>query len=304
MAKNYFERYLWLIDIISRHGYMKFEEISRAWAHSYLNSRDSASRQESYLPQRTFFNHIDAIFDTFGIEIKCNREKGYYIANGEDLEGDGVRKWLLESLAMSNMLNESRDMRDRILFEKIPSSRQWLQVIINAMRDGKALEMTYQSFERDEPHTFIAHPWCLKVFKQRWYMVARSENYKDPRIYSLDRIHDIKAVEKALRIPAKFNATEFFAKFFGICIDAAPAEIIRLRVDAGQAKYFDSLPLHESQKKVEEDSCYAIYELCLVPTFDFRQEILRNGPRVKVLAPEHFRNEVMDDIALMLKLYD
>lgn len=172
MAKNCFDRYVWLIDLLNRHEYIKFEDISRAWAFSHLNSGPSASIQQSKLPQRTFFNHIEAIFDTFGIEIKCDRDRGYYIAKSGDVEGDGIRQWLLSILSMNNLLKESRGMRDRILFEKIPSSQRWLSVIMNAMQEGKVIEMTYQSFWRDEPNTYKAQPYCLKIFKQRWYMLA------------------------------------------------------------------------------------------------------------------------------------
>ena len=61
MAKNYFDRYVWLIELINRHGYIKYEDISRAWAFSPLNSAGSASIQQSELPPRTFYNHIEAI---------------------------------------------------------------------------------------------------------------------------------------------------------------------------------------------------------------------------------------------------
>ena len=178
MANYYFDRYVWLIELINRHGYIKYEDISRAWAFSPLNSAGSASIQQSELPPRTFYNHIEAIFDTFHIEIKCNRDKGYYIANSEDLGADGVRSWLLQSLSVNNMLNETKDMRERILFEKIPSSQKWLPVIVNAMRDGKVFEMTYQSFWRDEPNTYTAKPYCLKLFKQRWLYQTRKVDTK------------------------------------------------------------------------------------------------------------------------------
>ena len=105
-------------------------------------------------------------------------DKGYYIANSEDLDADGVRSWLLQSLSVNNMLNETKDMRERILFEKIPSSQKWLPVIVNAMRDGKVIEMTYQSFWRDEPNTYTAKPYCLKLFKQRWLYQTRKVDTK------------------------------------------------------------------------------------------------------------------------------
>lgn len=36
------------------------------------------------------------------------------------------RNWLLQSISLNNILNESSDMRDRIPFEPIPSSQKYL----------------------------------------------------------------------------------------------------------------------------------------------------------------------------------
>ena len=308
MAKNYFERYIWLINLIHRRGHIKFEEISRAWAfNTTLNSASSASIQQSELPQRTFFNHIEAISATFGIEIKCDRSKGYYIANSDDLEADGIRCWLLESLSMNNLLNETKDMRDRILFEKIPSSQKWLPAIVNAMRDGKVIEMTYQSFWRDEPNTYIAKPYCLKIFKQRWYMLAKCEGRNEPRIYALDdRMKNIVQTEKSYKLPAKFNAEKFFADYFGIIVGSDyETQTVKIRVSKEQEKYFDTLPLHHSQQKLEDESDenYSVYSYYLAPALDFKQEILSRGATVEVVEPEDFREELMDDIARMAALY-
>ena len=299
MAKNYFDRYVWLIDTISRHGYITFEEINRAWVYSHLNTEGGK------LPQRTFFNHIDAIEDTFGIEIKCDRSLGYYIANSEDLEGDSIREWLLESMSMNNLLNESRDMRHSILFETVPSSKKWLSIIVNAMRERKAIELTYQSFSRDEPHTFTAHPWCLKLFRQRWYMLAKSEEYDNPRIYALDRIHEAKQLKKALKVPAKFDGEAFFSNYFGIIVgsDCRP-EKVRLKVAPSHVKYLESLPLHHSQKKVEEHNDFSVFEYMLVPTFDFKQELLSRGDEVTVLEPKWFRDEIRQDLVSALSNYE
>lgn len=299
MAKNYFDRYIWLIDTINRHGHISFKEISYLWAHSPINKLG-----ENYLPERTFHNHREAILDTFGIEIKCDRSLGYYIANSNDMEEDGIRQWLLESLSLNNLLNESRDMRDRILFEGVPSSQRWLTDIVNAMRDKKTIEMTYQSFNRTEPNTFEVHPWCLKLFRQRWYLLARSEAYKEPRIYALDRIQAVNETKNALRIPKMFNAEEFFSHYFGIIVDDSQPETIRLKVEASQVKYYQSLPLHSSQREVESNDEYTVFEYRLVPTFDFEQEVLSKGAGVEVLAPESFRNWIHNDIKAMLEHYE
>ena len=300
MAKNYFNRYVWMIDTINRYGHITRNELSELWEHSPLNDTGEE------LHERTFHNHREAILDTFGIEIKCDRSLGYYIANSEDLEGDGIRQWLLESLSMNNLLNESSDMRDKIIFEKIPSSQKWLPVIVNAMRDCKAVELTYRSFNRPGPNTFTVHPYCLKLFKQRWYMLGRSEEYDKPRIYSLDdRMLNAVQTDKKLKVPARFNAREFFSNYFGIIagFDAKPSNV-EIKISNQQAKYIRTLPLHPSQTVIEETEEYTICRFRLVPTFDFKQEILSHGPDYEVLSPQWFRDEIKDDIVKMLGNYE
>ena len=145
MAINYFNRYIWLIEVINRHGYISRKDISDLWARSQLNEFG-----ESYLPERTFHNHISSIFETFGIEIKCDRSLGYYIANSDDIKGDEIRKWLMQSLSLNNLLNESHNMRDSIIFEEVPSSEKYLSAIIEAIHDKKRLK-SHQDSPRSIP---------------------------------------------------------------------------------------------------------------------------------------------------------
>ena len=300
MAKNYFKRYIWLIELLYRRGHASFGQISRAWASSPLNTLG-----DSRLPERTFFNHIAAIEDIFDIVIKCNRTSGeYYIANTDDLEKDGIRSWLLQSISLNNLLEESTGMRDRILFEKVPSSQQWLTAIIDAMRAEKAIVLTYQSFRRDEPATFIAHPYCLKLFRQRWYMLARSENFKQPLIYSLDRIKDIRPSDLNLKLPRRFNPEMYFDKLFGVIASDDEPEKVLLKVVADQVGYYESLPLHESQRKISSTDEYTIFEYHLAPTYDFEQELLGKGSLAEVLEPQWLREWMADEIEKMKSLYD
>lgn len=296
MAKNFFNRYVWLIDTINRRGHISWQEISRCWERSSFNDDGRP------MAERTFHNHREAILDMFGIEIKNDRSLGYYIES-DDLERDGIRQWLLESLSMNNLVNEAGSLRDRILFEKIPSGQKWLSPIVGAMKDGKAIALTYQSYTRTEPNTFTAHPYCLKRFRQRWYLLARSENHEHPRIYSLDRIQNVEELDKPAGIPKDFDAGEYFSRYFGIISQDRPAETVELKVDADQVMYFRSLPLHPSQTEKETNERYSVFRFRLVPTFDFKQEILSHGPSVEVIAPEALREEIKGDIAKMASRY-
>ena len=74
-------------------------------------------------------------------------------------------------------------------------------------------------------------------------------------------------------------------------------------VYACQVKYHSSPPLHPSQRLIESNEAYSVYEYWVAPTLDFRQEVLRHGPTVEVLEPATFREEVKDDIMAMVALY-
>lgn len=298
MAKDYFNRYVWLIDLIMRYGHISFQDISKHWERSSLNDKGEP------LAERTFHNHRDAILQTFGIEINNDRSQGYYILNKEDLEGDGIRKWLFDSISMYNLLNRSTNLRNKILFERVPSSQPWLEVIVNAIAEGKAIEVSYQASSSDKPHTYCMHPYCLKLFKQRWYVIARRDEFDNPYVYALDeRMKDIKIMNKKLEIPKDFDAKELYKDYYGVIMDFVEPEKVIIKVDADQVHYYESLPLHETQTIIEQNDEYSIFEYYLAPNYDFKHELLSKGESVEVIEPKWFRDDIKRTIKSMLNRY-
>ena len=298
MARNYFNRYIWLIDVLQRSGHITFEEIDRLWQKSCLNEY-----RENY-PERTFFNHLKAIYNTFGIEIKCDRSLGYYIANNEDVESDALKNWMLQSLSLNSVINEGSDMRDRIICEDIPSSQKWLSDVMAGMRDGKKLNMTYQSFQSLEAHNYDIAPYCLKLFKQRWYMLAKSEKYNDLRIYALDRVLELNTTKKSFSLPKGFDPKDTFRKLFGVILDNGPVEKVVIRVAEDQVKYYRTLPLHHSQEEGESGDGYTEFTYRLVPTFDFSRELLSKGENVEVMSPLWLRKEIAKELRRTINMYN
>jgi predicted DNA-binding transcriptional regulator YafY len=196
----------------------------------------------------------------------------------------GMRKWLIHTFSVNNILHESQDLKNRILFENVPSGQQHLTTIVDAMRDGVALSMTYQSFGKSEPSTFEVEPYCVKLFEQRWYMLGMSDKL---RIYALDRIKALEPTERKFKLPKSFDAEKLFADHYGIIISDEDFEVepVALKVNSWQSKYLRTLPLHHSQVEVERNEEYSIFEYRLCPSFDFRQKLLSMGATVEVLAP-------------------
>lgn len=293
MAKNFFKRYIWLVDLINRRKYVSFKEISEAWMRSPLNETGDP------LSERTFFNHKDAIAGMFGIEILNDRSLGFYIGRS-DVGSDETSDWMLHTLCLNNVLHENADMKDRILMEKVPSSERFLTDIISAMRDFRVISLCYQSFRHPEPFCFNVRPYCVKYFKQRWYLLGDSD--LGLRIYSLDRFVDMEELEEHFEIPKGFDAEEYFGNYFGVIIGEEP-EDVKIRVVPDQVKYFRTLPLHGSQRETVQEDGSSVFSYHIAPTFDFVQEILSHGADVEVLEPAELRESIADIVAGMASRY-
>lgn len=223
-----------MVDTIYRAGRISFEEINERWLRSSLNDTGED------LPIKTFHNHKNAIQQMFDIDIACDRRSGYvyYIEHAEEMEQGGVRTWLLNTFAVNRLINEGHHLKRRILFEEIPSGQRFLTMIIEAMRDNETVELTYRNFRLPETYTFEVEPYCVKVFRQRWYLVAHSVDDERMRIYALDRIEELRPTGNRFELPDEFDAHRYFEDCFGVIVDEEyPVERIRIRVGGIQRAY-------------------------------------------------------------------
>ena len=259
------------------------------------------------LALRTFHKWRIAVEELFGLVIECERKGGYhyYIENASEIKNGSLRSWLLSTISVSNLLIDNQSMKDRILLEDVPSGQEYLSTIIEAMKKNYVIQITYQSYWRDESNTFNVEPYCIKLFKQRWYLLAWNPYYEQLMIYAVDRIYDIELLkDQKFKMVDDFKASEFFENFYGIITntDAEPIDI-RLKLSSGQANYLRSLPLHSTQKEIERSSEYSIFQLHLCPEFDFHQEVLSMGEDIEVLEPLSLREEIAGNIERMLNKY-
>ncbi len=295
------EKYIWLVSLFQRKGALTFKEISAEWEHAELNAKHQP------LARSSFNEWLRGILMEWGILIECQR-KGYtyYIANSNNLNQNRIQEWMLNSMTMSNMLQENRAIYDRIVPEAVPSSQHHLPIILEAMRANRIVEITYQAFDKNESHTFLAAPYCVKLFKQRWYAVFLNLEYNALRTYALDRIQAIRKAEpiQTFKMPKDFSADEYFAGCVGVIRnEEIPIQTIELKVTTWQSNYLREVPLHESQQESRIDDDYNLFTYRVRPTYDFLQSILALGSAVEVLSPADFREEIAHEIRVLTEKY-
>lgn len=297
------EKYIWVVNALYKKGErgLSLKELNDKWRHD-----ENISNGEP-LPRQTFDRWKGNILMTFGVDIECRLKGGYryYISNPECLSERGLSRWLLDTYSTANTLSQSTQLKDRILVEEIPSNRNFLTNIIEAMKNNHVVMLTYKSFIHGKQYSFSAEPYCIKMFQKRWYLLARNLDDGSMRIYGLDRLESMEETSEHFSMPKDFDAKSYFSTFYGIVTDEkVPIQRIVVRAKKQHQHYLRSLPLHPTQKEIFTCGEYADFELTLRPTYDFIMELLHVGNMIEVLEPESLRQAMKGWVSDLWELYE
>ena len=294
MARDLINRYIWLIDTIRRYGRITLDELNRQWLRSPLNDGRP-------LPRRTLHHYRNGAEQMFGVNIQCDRSTyEYYL---EDTAQSTLQQWLVDSTALADTLRDTSDIAGRVVLENVPSAREHLSTIIDAMRQNRRIRFAYRSYTRSQRTTVELEPYFVKIFKQLWYVIGHNVVDHKIKTYALDRMADLVIdPDHVFDYPEGFTPQEFFKDCFGITTNQNAPKRIVLRVEPTQAKYFRALPLHPSQQEVVHDN-YSVFTYRMRLTYDLREELLSHGSAIEILEPPELKVIIRDELRKALALY-
>lgn len=297
MSANLFSRYIWLIDTIRSYGRITRAELNRRWQRSALSDGQPLAR-------RTFYNYRNAIAELFGIVIECDLATyEYYINEGGD-HNESVTDWMLNSVAVGNIVGDASEVAHKIFVEDVPSARQYLSLVINALKEYHPVTFSYHPYTRVNPTLgVVVEPYFLKIFRQRWYMTGRNVADGSIKTYALDRMSDVSISNDTFSVPDDFDAEKYCNDAFGIMFTKGETKKIAIRTNPRRAKYLRALPLHHSQQEILHDN-YSIFYYDLKLTGDLVEEILSYGPELVVISPPELRAMVTTRLREALDNYN
>ena len=293
-----FKEYIWLVNTILKARKITLSEINEKWVQCELSEGVELARS-------TFNRHKDAIQDIFGIYIECDRQNGYkyYIGNSEVLHQDSVQNWMLSTLSVNNVISESLALQDRILLQSVPSEGEYMEMVIDAMKKSVRITVDYRKYGTDNPNHLTFEPYCLKLFKQRWYILGhfhRDATAEKPEsdyfgVFSFDRILNMELTDTKFKIDPDFDAQEYFDECYGVLVgdDTKPERIV-IRAYGYERYYLRDLPIHKSQHEIGQGENFSDFELYMRPTIDFSGHLLSRGSLIKVLQPQWLADEIHD----------
>lgn len=180
----------------------------------------------------------------------------------------------------------------------------YLEDIYHAILGKIVLKLAYQTFNAATSRIWHIHPYLLKEYDHRWYLVGLCEEKKSIGIFALDRIIDIK-VSNLSFTGNDGDTEEHFKDIIGITLlPQRSVETIELVFSARLAPYIRTKPLHRSQKIIQffEDGAISLQiNVCINP--ELIRLLLGYGKDVKVIKPDHLAQEIQRIIIALIEQY-
>lgn len=178
------------------------------------------------------------------------------------------------------------------------------------------LKIIYQRFTESELETFLIHPYLLKEYNNRWYLVGWQPERNKIFTLAIDRIVGFESLPEERFISYHGNIEDHFEDTIGVTVydDSKPERIIFWASDV-IVPYIETKPFHHSQSSddIDEMSVRAMYNIPINGKFyeinctlniELEQALTRHFGDILVLQPLKLRSSIAEKVRIMQKRYD
>lgn len=189
---------------------------------------------------------------------------------------------------------------------KCAEGRQFISVLFDAITEKSVLTIEYRRFTRNEDVVHIVHPYYLKEYNNRWFLLGLDEHHNVLTTFALDRIISVKHSGKEFIDNKEINFSEYFNDVIGVTVRTEePVKSIKLWVSKEQYPYLRTKPLHRTQKVIEERQDGSVtVQIEVRENYELIQKLLSFGEKVIVVEPYDLRKKMQERIWLAGENYD
>lgn len=273
--------------------------------------------KESYVSKRTVQLDLQNMrSEKFGYEAPIEvYERKYYRYSDPDYSIHNISVNESDLKAMNNAVQILKQFKDFSMFKEMNGVIQKLEdsihatsqksiihldkneqlkglehidILYESIANKKVLKIFYRSFTAKESNIFTVHPQLLKEFNNRWFLICL---YKQ-KMYNLalDRMESIEIDESLPYIDKDLDGDEYFKDIVGVTVaDGMIPRNVVFWVDAGNAPYVKTKPLHKSQVIISEDNEGTVFKICVQINFELERLLLGFGDSLIVHRPQKLR---------------
>ena len=220
----------------------------------------------------------------------------------------------LEGLRLE--LGVRKEKRQIISFTKNPlENSNLIGELFTAISQCQVIKLSHHRFATPtDIRSINVHPYLLKEYNHRWFLLCQAETGSKILCFSLDRIDKVEALpsHKYLKYSDDINAV--FDDIIGVTlIEESPLYHIKFWVSNISKDYVLTKPIHDSQIHIkgQEEELRKLYPLnegsffsidCRY-NYELERELASFGKELLVLEPKDIQDKIWDRISGMNEDY-
>ena len=221
----------------------------------------------------------------------------------------------LEALRAGLDIKPSRQI---ISFTKNPlGDSTLLGQIFTHISNRVVVDVHYHVFDvPDEHRSVVVHPYLLREYNRRWYLICAADDTGRILHLALDRIERVEPLPGRNYRPYDGDLNERFEDIIGVSLfDDRPLLSIVFWVSDHSKDYVLTKPLHESQRNIRGEQEEALrheypalaggrfFSIECIENYELLRELCAFGADLLVLSPNNIRQKVYDRVAGHLQAY-
>lgn len=207
----------------------------------------------------------------------------------------------------NNLYKSTQQSGNHIQLEgnKQTKGLEYIPQLYQAILNKRALLLEYKSFKAKDSQQNIYHPYLLKEYRNRWFLIVRARNRPFILNLALDRIERFQELPNEAFVPYDgIDLDRYYSDLIGVSkSEKDRAQKVVLEFDNEDAPYVMTKPLHHSQVVLQQGEKTTIIRIDVVLNFELEREILGFGECVKVLAPKRLRSKIKNRLKHALANY-
>ncbi len=303
LLRNSMKRYPKMEDIIEAcHAKLEFypseETIQKDIANMRLPYPDGFDAPIRYNRAKLGYEYTDPNYSLSGVSLRQDEIEAIVEAVDvirsiggsriSDKFNHAVEKIFSATLERTNADEESVPVLQTMV---PPVSRgfEHFDLFYRACREHIPTSFIHFSYKKRKYKHVILHPFLIKEFENRWYIIGFSEQHDSIRTFGMDR------VSEPILLKRKYNYTNpkviktYLNDVYGVLpIPGAKKEQIKIHVSQLWTHYFQAYPLHESQKIEKESEGTSFITFEIIASVELARYFLSQGRHVKIVEPQWF----------------
>lgn len=178
----------------------------------------------------------------------------------------------------------------------------FLSPLFNAIVNERVLKIRYQDFKSQIPYEVIVHPYYLKQYNNRWFLLGLRGESENIWTLALDRIEGMDETNFVF-VHSEMDWEDYFSDMIGVTrLAGSEVQKVVLEFTPEVFPYVTTKPIHQSQKSQREINDFTI-SIQLIPNYELENLILSFGDSVKVISPIFLKERIAQRIKTASNLY-